>query len=593
MNYLLITLGHNSSAIFVDNDRADKKPIVIGYEQERFSKLKADSQFPIDAINEIIYNVGIKKLKQSKCLVSHWFNLNEGNMPNKYITYSDLMFLKDITAEIKFVDKAFTHHDAHMMSAYAFYKYFVKYDTAEPVYYLVADGFGNNEEVISLYVKISGLDKPCLIKKVYGYEHSLGLMYQYATSYTGMKENQDEYKFLGYEAHINECLSKGAIDTIAKMANEAIEVNFRFAIRHEKTDTIPPTAISAIDFSRSKLEAIKIHWHSHFSDVLDKIGIDISSKEETSSFAARVAIAFYIQRIVETTIKHICKNYAIKNLCCAGGLFYNVKLNNTILNSIDGRLCVMPLAGDQGAAIGMYANEPNAPQFPFDTLAIGPRRLYNIEKYIKATPGAELLPAGQCAYRKIAYDIANGKIVNLVFGNMEFGPRALCNTSSIFLPSASNVAKNNHNNARNEVMPCAPVCIDNDARALFEEYELDRIIGSTNFMICTCTYKKQYSNVYGGVMHKIPEPNNTTPEYKYSGRPQIISSKAEEGTHEYAIREILKNVKAMADAKCLVNTSFNTHGQPIVFDTADIVRNFKIQRENAYEPDDVKLYILV
>ena len=45
-NYLLITLGHNSSALFVDSD--DK---VIGYEQERLSGIKSDSQFPMDAIN--------------------------------------------------------------------------------------------------------------------------------------------------------------------------------------------------------------------------------------------------------------------------------------------------------------------------------------------------------------------------------------------------------------------------------------------------------------------------------------------------------------------------------------------------------------
>ena len=71
-NYLLITLGHNSSAIFVDNSSEEQK--IIGYEQERLSRLKADSQFPIDAINEIEHNVGYEKMKGCTVLISHWFS---------------------------------------------------------------------------------------------------------------------------------------------------------------------------------------------------------------------------------------------------------------------------------------------------------------------------------------------------------------------------------------------------------------------------------------------------------------------------------------------------------------------------------------
>ena len=68
----------------------------------------------------------------------------------------------------------------------------------------MSDGFGNKEEVLSLYeMNGSKLEK---ILRIYGYEHSMGLMYQYATSFCGMKENEDEYKFLGYESHVGEVL---------------------------------------------------------------------------------------------------------------------------------------------------------------------------------------------------------------------------------------------------------------------------------------------------------------------------------------------------------------------------------------------------
>ena len=42
------------------------------------------------------------------------------------------------------------------------------------------------------------------------------------------------------------------------------------------------------------------------------------------------------------------------NVIVCGGPFYNVKLNNSIFEAIDGLFCAMPLAGDQGAAIGLY-----------------------------------------------------------------------------------------------------------------------------------------------------------------------------------------------------------------------------------------------
>lgn len=590
MNYLLITLGHNSSAIFVDNDQIDKKPVVIGYEQERFSKLKADSQFPIDAINEIIYNVGLKKLKQSKCLVSHWFNFNEGNMPNKYISYSDMMFLKDLTSQVEFVNNEFTHHDAHMMSAYTFYKYSIgKNDNYEtPLHCLVIDGFGNNEEVISLYCRLNNDDKPKLIKRIYGYNYSLGLMYQYATSFVGMKENQDEYKFLGYEAHIDEYFNENCISAISQKSDELIEKVFKPAIFiNDGASTIPTSAAVGIDFNRAKLNTVKSMWYSYFSDVLQCLGYHSESIEHTESFEARVAIAFYIQRTIEKVISLICVAYNIKNLCCAGGLFYNVKLNNHILNVISGNLCVMPLAGDQGAAIGMYANEPNTPQFPFNTLSIGPRRLYNIEKQIKNIPNAKILnESANSTYYEIAEEIANGNIVNIIFGNMEFGPRALCSTSTLFLPTERNTSRNNANNKRNEVMPCAPVCTDKNAKLLFNNYELDRIIGSTKFMICTCEYEKPYSKSYSGVMHKITLHDNS-----YSGRPQIISDS--DNFYEERMYLLLGFVERITDYKCIVNTSFNAHGQPIVFDTADIIRNFMIQYENAKTGEKPKLYILI
>lgn len=586
-NYLLITLGHNSSAIFVDNSSFEEteKSCIIGYEEERLSRIKADSQFPIDAINEIKYNVGLNRMKGCEILISHWFNFTGAETPNKYITLQDINMLKEISTNIKLVNKDFTHHDAHAYSAYEFRDYFKKQEGNIPVYCIVADGFGNNEEVLSIYRRDTG-KKPELVKRFYGYEKSLGLFYQYATSFVGMKENQDEYKFLGYEAHISEAFDDAEIRILAEESDKIAE-NFK---NMYSSDDIKMSfaGICGREINYDKLAETKENWHKLFADILFKLNFRGSDK---TTDAARVAIAFVVQRTVEKVINCIVASFGIKYLCLAGGLFYNVKLNNSILTSladVDGNLSIMPLAGDQGAAIGMYAAEEDTPQFPFRTLAIGTRRLYNIEKFaddenifVEQIPQIGDTESLRCLVSEIADHISNGRIVNIVYGNMEFGPRALCNTSSVFLPNAELTAENNANNKRNEVMPCAPVCTPFAAVNLFSKDELERVIGSLSFMICTLHYTKPHSNMYDGVMH------NETLSTKYTGRPQIVHV-------DSFMHKLLSRVQNITDMKCLVNTSFNNHGNPIVFDTADIISNHKMQCERAIANGTKKpiLYII-
>lgn len=578
---LLITLGHNSSAIFVSGNS------VIGYEQERLSGIKGDSQFPIDAINEIIHNVGINDVKGCNVFISHWLD-HKGDkyefVPTKYMTQKDYEFLCSISKPefISFVDNSFTHHDAHAWSALSFFEYFHSSCKKLPVkqlYTIVADGFGTNREVISIYQSFYNKDKaPKLIHRVYGYEASLGLMYQYATSFCGMKENQDEYKFLGYESHVEEYFSH---EKITFLNNRIIEETHRLVGLFEH-NTEAPSDVETGTINEKYLTRIKCDWHERFSNILNGLTGDDA---ELNEFSIRVAIAYVIQGIIERFFEHIVHMFNMVNVLLAGGCFYNVKLNKHIFDCCGGKFCVMPLAGDQGAAIGMYHRFAQS-QFPFGTLAIGKRRMYNAKKlmanvsysrYIKINDGFE---ANEVA-ESIAQDIADGYIVNLIFGNMEFGPRALCNTSTLMLPTAENVANNNHMNNRNEVMPCAPVCTAKNAAELFYEEHLEQVVGSNHFMICTHEYQKPYSKQYAGVMHKLPITILDT----YTGRPQIVR----DGTF---MHNVLTKVEEKCDAKCLVNTSFNVHGRPIAFDIIDILHNFEYQREHAKEGKEPLLYVI-
>lgn len=572
MNYLLLTLGHSSSAIFVEN--SGKIQNVIGYEQERLSGIKSDSQFPIDAINEIERNVGADKMKGCTICISHWFNSiqDEENTicVNKYISENDIKKLKSYEpTSILSTTKEFTHHDAHAYSAYAFYD-FVKMPSAyKPLYCIVADGFGTNEEVLSIYCR-RGSNAPELIHRAYGYENSLGLLYQYATSFVGMKENQDEYKFLGYEALVGDYLDRSRIDMIYAKAERLADEMFTNIMSHTSERELSSSVDAPINFE--SLNDLKSLWYSYFECMLKSVSIPKDCD------LTRIAIALYVQHTIELVVNKLIKEFDIENVCVAGGCFYNVKLNHSILNSINGEFCAMPLAGDQGAAIGMYQKirkTTNDIRFNFGSLCWGKRRLYNIEKLLEKEISdgiAFIYNENEINYEvihKIALLIADGHIVNVVRRNMEFGPRALCSTSTLMLPSKANVAANNKMNQRNEVMPCAPVCTVSNASELFFKTDIDRVIGSNDYMICTLQYRKPYSDFYGGVMHNIPLSES------YTGRPQIIHD------DDMFMKRLLDRVEHLCDVKCLVNTSFNVHGNPIVFDSADIVRNFRFQCEHA------------
>jgi predicted NodU family carbamoyl transferase len=67
---------------------------------------------------------------------------------------------------------------------------------------------------------------------------------------------------------------------------------------------------------------------------------------------------------------------------------------------------------------------------------------------------------------------------------------------------------------------------------------------------------------YKGAMHKYPNGIG------YSGRPQMVHRNSNS-----PVRDILCRV----DSLCLINTSFNTHGNPILFTLDECIADFKKQ----------------
>lgn len=566
----MITLGHNSSAVFYDGTETP-----IGYEEERLNGVKSSSAFPQKSIEMIIDNIDPMRLNGGTIYVSHWFDTFEPRFfPEKYYDLAYVTKLQNRhNMKLVLVSKEFTHHDAHAYSSLAFMENNPGADTSKKadLHFIVADGFGNNKEVISIYTLNSGSLK--LIGRVYGYESSIGLLYQYATSFCGMKEMQDEYKFLGYESVVGENVSEKGIIYLKQQANRLYDHMWINIINTSKDSTKSKAAVNYLN--TLALQSVKIDHHERFSNIMTELTRIEGYDGLVSNTFIRSAIGFVIQSCVESIMSNLIRLYDIKNVVLSGGCFYNVKLNHHILNTVKGQVCVLPVAGDQGAAIGLYRKHIGL--FNFSDLCFGKRKLSSVGMFTLDSPVKFINTENNFVYT-VADLLDEGYIVNIMHGNMEFGPRALCNTSTLAMPTKENVAYINMLNNRNTIMPMAPVLLQKYSSCIFNSRKnVDRVIGSTNYMVMTLDVSKEFSlsDKYQGIIHKYPL------EDRFSARPQIVRDRS----------SIIGRILDECSSLCLINTSFNTHGTPILFSVHDAVRDFKKQRILDHEDKSVLIIL--
>lgn len=512
---LLLTLGHNSSAIAICDGK-----IVYGYEEERFSKIKSDSAFPIMAINAIGAS-----MEYDKIYVSHWEPF--GNLKNMKKKHWDPDLLPKHN-QIVTLNKDFTHHDAHAYSARAFVGAEIP-----RAHTIVADGFGNFGEVLSIYDEDLNV-----IQRVFGYNKSLGLMYQYAIAYLGMKMNEDEYKLLGYESHIKDAKALELQFLIDKITSEFIK-GFNDVELMKDDDPL---------FKTTALLDTQLYWE----EMLEPCGKD------------RVNVAFVVQSVLEKVLAFIVRKYHMHDVILAGGCFLNVKANNSILNITHGRVSVMPLSGDQGAALGLY-KKFNPDWIMPDNLYWGRRTLEKVDM-----PRTHNYSIASTMSRKLVQLLRNNKIVNVVYGSMEFGPRALCHTSTLALPNMENVDYINQVNGRTTIMPMGPVMSKTKATDLFPE--IHRVVKSQHHMIMALDYDGAVKNSYRGAAHNLPLQEG------FTGRPQVLNH------YDKVVGA------AVSEFGILINTSFNIHGVPIVFESDDIEKCLEYQLKRDV---DNRIYTLI
>ena len=197
---------HDSAVALIDNGE-----ILYASQEERFSRIKHDKNFPIKALQNLLNYNNLTLSQIDKVIFFEKPFLKFERLIETYLDFAPkgiLQFLKSmpiwlneklfmkkiIVREIKKIDKNFDetkvlfseHHLSHAASC--FYP-----SPFEKAAILTADGVG---EWTTTSIALGNKNKIKILKEIQ-FPNSLGLLYSAFTYYLGFKVNSGEYKLMG------------------------------------------------------------------------------------------------------------------------------------------------------------------------------------------------------------------------------------------------------------------------------------------------------------------------------------------------------------------------------------------------------------
>ncbi len=556
--------------------------IIAAAQEERFTRIKHDSNFPVNAIayclseakiisKDIDYVVFYDKpfLKFERLLETYLAFAPRGfksfatSLP---IWLKDKLFQKTVITnnlkalwgkDGKWEEKLLfsEHHLSHAASAF----FPSPFDRAAV---LTMDGVG---EWTTTSLAIGKGNELSVYKEIH-FPHSVGLLYSAITYYTGFKVNSGEYKVMGlapYGAPKYAKLIKDHLIDIKEDGSFALDMSYfnyctGLTMTNEKFDTLfggPPR------------------------------------KQESTLTQREMDLAASIQVVVEEVVlklaKGVAKTTGEKNLCLAGGVALNCVANGKLLRekAFD-RLWIQPAAGDAGGALGaalgayhIMLNQPRKVSSDIDAMKgsyLGPEFSQQeiTERLTRCGAIFEMLMTENEVIEQTAQSLANGKAVGWMSGRMEFGPRALGGRSIIADPRSPTMQKllNLKVKYRESFRPFAPSVLREDVSQWFE------IDDDSPYMLLVADVVKDKRREMTAEEHalfgidKLNVPRSKIPavtHVDYSARVQTVHK--ETNPRYYAL---IKRFKELSGCAVIVNTSFNVRGEPIICTPEDAFKCF-------------------
>jgi carbamoyltransferase len=261
------------------------------------------------------------------------------------------------------------------------------------------------------------------------------------------------------------------------------------------------------------------------------------------------------EKYIRDLILNITQVYGNEiNICLAGGLFSNVSINYIISNLVKKEIFVAPFMTDDGSALGaayeVLFQEKRVIPKPIEHVYFG--KEYDDLSVIKELKENRInfeIVDDEALF--ISKKISEGKIVGRFTGRSEFGPRALGNRSILANPYTNGISsKLNTLLNRSDFMPFAPSLMEEQAL----KFSTDKVHPSDFYMTRTV---RCADNIQNEIVHKDG-----------TARPQYVSRA---NSSFYRILEILNNKYGI---DMVLNTSFNSHEEPIVESPKDAISTF-------------------
>jgi carbamoyltransferase len=576
MNILGVSAYYHDSAaaLLADGD------IVAAAQEERFTRVKHDFNFPSNAVDFCLERAGISLGDIDYVVFYDKPLLKFDRLMETYLAFAPRgltsfskaipLWLKqklNIRKEIlKKLGSAFNgkivfpeHHESHAASAF-FPSPF------ERAAILTIDGVG---EWATASVGVGEGNKIKIVKEL-RFPHSLGLLYSAFTYYTGFRVNSGEYKLMGLAPYGE----PKYVDTIKKRLMEVME------------DGSIWMDMSYFNYCQG-LTMTSGKFHDLFGGPPRRPESDITQKE--------MDLAASVQAVTEDVMlkmaRHAREIAESENLCLAGGVALNCVGNGKIVReNIFENVWIQPAAGDAGGALGaallawfQLLDNGRTPEkgdsqkgsllgtaFDDDEIRRG------IEKL-----GGEISPVENDAdlADKVSTLIAEGKVVGWFRGRMEFGPRALGARS--ILGDARNAETQSKMNLkikyRESFRPFAPCVLAEDAS---EYFELD---SESPYMLIVAPVAEKHRRGLtpeeervmresDDLRERVNIPRSDIPavtHVDFSARVQTVD-KRRHGLYY----DMIKRFKEKTGCPVVVNTSFNIRGEPIVNTPEDAFRCF-------------------
>ena len=399
------------------------------------------------------------------------------------------------------------------------------------------------------------------------FPHSIGLLYSAFTYACGFKVNSGEYKLMG----------------LAPFG----EPVYRDAILSELIDLRPDGSFTA-DLSRFDYLAGRRMTNQRFDELVGGPPRRPDEPIEQRHCDLARSIQDVVSEIVLRMARHGHELTGESRAVLGGGVALNCVANGVLLREgpFD-EIWVQPAPGDAGSAVGcalwgwheVMEGPRDVPPDPdgMSGARLGPAADPDrvSDDLTAAGRPHERFPDPEARSRRVAQLLADGDVVAVVQGRMEFGPRALGGRSILADPRRADMQRtlNLRVKQRESFRPFAPVVLADRCGEWFD-FDGDSPYMSFVAPVLGADVQEAQTSRSADLVERLDSVRSPIPAVTHvdgSARLQTVTEARAPELHRLLIA-----FDELTGCPVLLNTSFNVRGEPIVCTAEDAYRCFML-----------------